>query len=375
MGTINYEGMIANEQFFRIFDEKQKLVHELPVVPDESVLFEAKKKEIGSQGKGKEKSLEFLALYLFNCFANQSNVDFQIKLLAETLNDTVARVYDVCNVFEAVGLVTKTKVNEFRWLGPNDGQFIQSLRHLKTFAQTQDLKNLFFNAATSTLQDIAERILMLLLLPGYGLTRDQIFFLIYPQADVKKDSSCLRIVKVLKILTAIGLLCYDASGIDDSRKTWSMKDNVFMYNGPRVERFTQEEYEEFMTSKETPETVNDTFDGLEVETNTFTIVVDEANEKYFIKDSTFEGVNIENVWIDVVNIAEDTCVKFDDVKFINVEDGIPLEVNGNEYYLGYEVLVEDKDIKKKDDLEEFLDINRTFDTDFGQSIRDEFADL
>jgi len=375
MGTINYEGLIANEQFFRIFDEKQKLVHELPIVPDESVLFEAKKKEIGSQGKGKEKSLEFLALYLFNCFANQSNVDFQIKLLAETLNDTVARVYDVCNVFEAVGLVTKTKVNEFRWLGPNDGQFIQSLRHLKTFAQTQDLKNLFFNAATSTLQDIAERILMLLLLPGYGLTRDQIFFLIYPQADVKKDSSCLRIVKVLKILTAIGLLCYDASGIDDSRKTWSMKDNVFMYNGPRVERFTQEEYEEFMTSKETPETVNDTFDGLEVETNTFTIVVDEANEKYFIKDSTFEGVNIENVWIDVVNIAEDTCVKFDDVKFINVEDGIPLEVNGNEDYLRYEVLVEDKDINKKDDLEEFLDINRTFDTDFGQSIRDEFADL
>jgi len=374
MGTINYEGLIANEQFFRIFDEKQKLVHELPIVPDESVLFEAKKKEIGSQGKGKEKSLEFLALYLFNCFANQSNVDFQIKLLAETLNDTVARVYDVCNVFEAVGLVTKTKVNEFRWLGPNDGQFIQSLRHLKTFAQTQDLKNLFFNAATSTLQDIAERILMLLLLPGYGLTRDQIFFLIYPQADVKKDSSCLRIVKVLKILTAIGLLCYDASGIDD-RKTCSMKDNVFMYNGPRVERFTQEEYEEFMTSKETPETVNDTFDGLEVETNTFTIVVDEANEKYFIKDSTFEGVNIENVWIDVVNIAEDTCVKFDDVKFINVEDGIPLEVNGNEDYSGYEVLVEDKDINKKDDLEEFLDINRTFDTDFGQSIRDEFADL
>ena len=44
-------------------------------------------------------------------------MDFQIKLLAETLNDTVARVYDVCNVFEAVGLVTKTKVNEFRWLG------------------------------------------------------------------------------------------------------------------------------------------------------------------------------------------------------------------------------------------------------------------
>ena len=130
-----------------------------------------------------------------------------------------------------------------------------------------------------------------------------------------------------------------------------------------------------MTSKETPETVNDTFDGLEVETNTFTIVVDEANEKYFIKDSTFEGVNIENVWIDVVNIAEDTCVKFDDVKFINVEDGIPLEVNGNEDYLGYEVLVEDKDINKKDDLEEFLEINRTFDTDFGQSIRDEFADL
>lgn len=159
------------------------------------------------------------------------------------------------------------------------------------------------------------------------------------------------------------------------RKTWSMKDNVFMYNGPRVERFTDEEYEEFMTSKETPETVNDTFDGLEVETNTFTIVVDEANEKYFIKDSTFEGVNIENVWIDVVNIAEDTCVKFDDVKFINVEDGIPLEVNGNEDYLRYEVLVEDKDINKKDDLEEFLDINRTFDTDFGQSIRDEFADL
>ena len=117
MGTINYEGLIANEQFFLIFNENQKLVHELPIVPDESVLFEAKKKEIGSQGKGKEKSLEFLALYLFNCFANQSNVDFQIKLLAETLNDTVARVYDVCNVFEAVGLVTKTKVNEFRWLG------------------------------------------------------------------------------------------------------------------------------------------------------------------------------------------------------------------------------------------------------------------
>merc|ERR1719342_753561 len=131
-----------------------------------------------------------------------------------------------------------------------------------------------------------------------------------------------------------------------------------------------------MTSKETLETIDDTaVDGLEVETNTFTIVVDEANEKYFIKDSTFEGVNIENVWIDVVNMAEETCVKLDDVEFINVEDCIPLEVYGKGDILGNEGLVEDRDLKKKDDLEEFLDTDRTFKTDFWQSIRDEFSDL
>jgi len=367
---------VPNEQFYQIVDKNQKLIHELPVVPDESVLFEAKKTgSQGLRGREKEKSLEFLALYLYNCFAGQSNVDFQIKHLAESLNDAVPRVYDVCNVFEAVGLVTKTKVKEYRWLGVNGGQFLPSLRHLKTMAEMNDLKNLFSNASTSTLQDIAERILMLLFLPGDGLTRDQIFFLIYPEADVKKGSSCLRISKVLKILTSIGLLCYDATGNNCSKRGSTTKDHVFMYSGPRVEKFSEEEYNEFMSSKENPEINEDNNDeGLDVETNSFTVVVDEANEKYFIQDSDFEAASIETVWIDVIHVETDTFVDVNDIKMINVDDNFSLEGFENGDSRGVEVLVQDKELEKKDELEELLNSAAIFDI-IDEPINDEFVDL
>jgi len=363
---------MPNEQFYQIVDKNQKLIHELPVVPDESVLFEPKKKVTGSRGRENEKSLEFLALYLYNCFAGQSNVDFQIKHLAESLNDAVARVYDVCNVFEAIGLVTKTKVKEYRWLGVKGGQFLPSLRHLKTMAEMNDLKNLFSNTSTTTLQDIAERILMLLFLPGDGLTRDQIFFLIYPEADVKKGSSCLRISKVLKILTAIGLLCCDATGNDCSKRGSTTKDHVFMYSGPRVEKFSEEEYNEFMSSKERPEINEDNDEGLDVETNSFTVVVDEANEKYFIQDSDFEAASIETVWIDVIHVEADTFFDVTEVEMINVDDNFSLEGFENGDSRGVEV--QDKEFEKQDELEELLNNAAIFDiTD--EPINDEFVDL
>ena len=234
-----------------------KLIHNLPGLPDESVLFQERRKM-----KEKEKSIECLTQELIQVLGSKPNVTFNVKSLAEDLGDDVKRIYDICNVLEAVGIVIKKKVNTYCWMDVGGDLMMETLRHLKTIAESEDLHNLILNKEVVTdrqetiklnLQVLTEKTIMLFLLlsPNESFTKAQLYDFIYRGAEENKSSGILRIAKVLKVLQSLGLLAEDLClDLDIFAKSNAQRVKRFRYVGPAVTSFGDSEDSQLARIKE-----------------------------------------------------------------------------------------------------------------------------
>ena len=197
-----------------------KVIQELPhLLPDEEDLFEMKK--ISAKHPGR--TIERLTSAIFNKFVGKSNHIFDIKELVEDVEEeTNHNVYDVCNVFEALGLVEKTEMRKYRWIGWEEG-FI-SLKQLKTLAVNEDLKAKFLNPhILQTASDggeemkmstisVTEKVIKLFLLldKGESLSKDEVLHFVYrnfpEKIECSSNSGAYRISRVFKILNSLGLI-------------------------------------------------------------------------------------------------------------------------------------------------------------------------
>ena len=233
------EGQIMSQldenQYFPILCPKTgNVIHELPALPAEDVLFQEKKKK--KKAKSEEKPIEDLAKAFLALFFFHVNVTFNVKNVAEELKDDVKRVYDICNIFEAVGIITKRKVNTFCWLGLGSESMIRSLRQLKTIAEKEDLKmNLKMKM---NLLMMTQKIMMLFLLlaENEGLTKIQLYDFVYAGTEQKNKGSMNRVNKILKVLLTLELIHYNSTACLDGENFGG-----YFYTGPKVERFEDAE--------------------------------------------------------------------------------------------------------------------------------------
>ena len=223
----------------------QNILQELPPLPDEASLFKVKTKVARSQ----EKPIEQLTADIYNRFVGKFGFHFNFKELTEELKEANTRMYDVCNVFEALGLVSKVKKNEFCWWGWDQGM-IPTLRQLKTLANSENLNSLFLDPnfpgsfpnskgeMNCTLQVLTEKTMMLFLLLSRdeALSREQLFNFLYQKAPEKsKASGQLRVAKILKILVTLQLIQEEAP-IVYPNPHWKMRSfTSFRYVGPHIE--------------------------------------------------------------------------------------------------------------------------------------------
>ena len=114
------------------------------------------------------------------------------------------RIYDILNVFEGLGLVTKCDINKYYWLGEEDGM-IPTLRQLKTLANSENLVNIFMEPSKSdpnekgkgkcSVQFLTGKMLMLFLIldPKEGLSKAD--FLKFILQNVSQKTKNFKTVK------------------------------------------------------------------------------------------------------------------------------------------------------------------------------------
>ena len=194
-----------------------KNLQTLPPLPTEEDLFNIEKRSKRKPGK----SIDRLAEEVHNHLARKGNVDFSIKDLTKDFGEDIARIYDILNVFEGLGLVTKCDINKYYWLGEEDGM-IPTLRQLKTLANSENLVNIFMEPSKSdpnekgkgkySVQFLTGKMMMLFLIldPKEGLSKaDFLKFILQNVSQKTKNSGDQRIAKVLKILEALRLIQSD----------------------------------------------------------------------------------------------------------------------------------------------------------------------
>ena len=227
-----------------------QILQVLSPLPEEVELFQVRTRV----SKDQEKSIEQLTADVYNRFAGQVNVNFNFKELTRELDEADTRMYDVCNVFEALGLVSKVKKNQYCWFGWDLGM-IPTLRHLKTLADSENLNSLFLDPSfpgsvtnskgemNCSLQILTEKIMMLLLLLSRDevLSREQLFNFLYQNAPEKtKNSGPLRIAKVLKILLTLRLIQEDQGNVQKPNSRGNIRwFTSFKYVGPHIEAYDE----------------------------------------------------------------------------------------------------------------------------------------
>ena len=239
-----------------IWSKDDKFIHSLPAIPPEFVMFTPRKK---ARTRMNFNNIELLATDIIQHFGDERNIQFSVKELTETTNDDIKRIYDVCNIFEATGLVSKIKKDIFYWHGKQSKSFLETLSSLRNVVETQDFNSLFYNQEEGqeiriTLQILTEKMLMLLMLSDEGLNKNQIFSFIYNDPSCSRDSGLMRIAKVLKILSSIGLV-YSPDVNDWGQKKILEKANFF-YSGPDTNNsHLNEDITDFVDVDDTAEAV------------------------------------------------------------------------------------------------------------------------
>ena len=334
-----------NQKFSILCPKTGNVIHQLPALPSEDVLFQEKKKK---KAKSEEKPIENLAAAFLALFFCHVNVTFYVKNVAEELKDDVKRVYDICNILEAVGIVIKRKVNTYCWLGLGEESMIKSLRHLKTIAEKEDLKMLFkANKVTieelsmkMNLQMMTEKIMMLFLLlaENQGLTKNQLCHFVYGGTEHEqksKGSNNLRLNKILKVLLTLDLIHYNSRVCLDGENFGG-----YFYTGPKVERFEDAELDNLSVRFIDEEKVSDgnLDEATAVDTKTSTNEEDNG-----VKDDALSNDKNDN---EQTVIMKEEAVDYESEGLI-ILDSIEELISGSKYF-GNEA--SDCDIHVKDGI-------------------------
>jgi len=80
---------------------------------------------------------------------------FQMKELAESLNEDLKRIYTLCNVFEGLGMVVRKGKNTCEWLGFS--KMFTSLKKLQEMAEKAELRYKYLNLIQGSSQQLGEK--------------------------------------------------------------------------------------------------------------------------------------------------------------------------------------------------------------------------
>ena len=184
---------------------------------------------------GEDKSIETLAKKLLEKFKEDEG-DFEIDEIAEEEEEDPKRIYDLMNIFEGLGLVSKKAAKTYSL--ETHGKMMQTLGKLQKMAIEVNLKSQISKAfeKTSVLQfsqnkeneeeeihmkfhmkQLTEKIMMIFLSSEIGnLSWKHILGLVFNE-DMKasEDSVKLKIVRILKTLVGLEIL---------SRVEWKVKE-------------------------------------------------------------------------------------------------------------------------------------------------------
>lgn len=184
---------------------------------------------------GEDKSIETLAKKLLEKFKEDEG-DFEIDEIAEEEEEDPKRIYDLMNIFEGLGLVSKKAAKTYSL--ETHGKMMQTLGKLQKMAIEVNLKSQISKAfeKTSVLQfsqnkeneeeeihmkfhmkQLTEKIMMIFLSSEIGnLSWKHILGLVFNE-DMKasEDSVKLKIVRILKSLVELEIL---------SRVEWKVKE-------------------------------------------------------------------------------------------------------------------------------------------------------
>ena len=197
-----------------VVQDGDKIIQTLIPLPREIDLFNFQRKEKRKPGK----STEQLTAEIYNHLVLKGKVEFNVKDLTKDIGEEVTRVYDILNVFEGLGLVTKSNVSKYSWVGEEDGM-MPTLKQLRNHANSQNLVSIFLDPtktdqnvkgeARCSLQFLTGKMMMLLLIldPSEGLSKADFSKFIFQNVSQKTmNSAAQRIVKVLKVLESLKLI-------------------------------------------------------------------------------------------------------------------------------------------------------------------------
>ena len=186
--------------------------------------------------KKTDRSLETLALKLFERFQNKDSEIFDVKKISVEEDEYVERIYDLVKISEALGLISKDEGGSYmctyRCLGQDN--MLETLLKIKIYAAAYNLEGLLFNALEEkrvlkfpehyergdkmTMTTLTEKILTVFFsLENIvqqkchqlrGLDYQQVLGLLHERDEEKEKSSFLhlKVIKILKTLASCDIL-------------------------------------------------------------------------------------------------------------------------------------------------------------------------
>ena len=200
-----------------VIQQDNKTIQTFLPLPMEIDLFNIQKEK-----KQPGKATELLAAEIYNYLSGRVKEEISAKELTTEFGESPPspRIYDILNVFEGLGLVSKCNVGKYSWAGREDGM-IPTLRQLRNHGNSHNLVSIFLDPSTTTtahnvqgeakcsLQFLAAKMMMLLLIldPSEGLSKaDFLKFIFQNVSEKTKNSAAQRIGRVLKIFEVLKLI-------------------------------------------------------------------------------------------------------------------------------------------------------------------------
>ena len=205
--------------------------------PDtEAKLMAGTVKTVKVKNSNSDRTIETLAKKIYERFQEKNNETFDVKTILEEENEIPQRVYDVLNIFEGLGLVSK-EAGSFKSLGQDNMK--STLRKIQIDAEVNNVSSLLYTALkqgevlkfpeqqeerSRNLKEFHLTVLTKKILKIFyslehlidqqlrlvqGLTYQEVIDLLYHQGDEEKDkysSIRVRVVRLLNTLFSLGLL-------------------------------------------------------------------------------------------------------------------------------------------------------------------------
>ena len=211
-------------------EESSRLRINLPAISSrtEEEMMKVARSEKKKKKVGEDKSIETLAKKLLEKLEEDKG-DFEIDEIAEEEDEDPKRIYDLMNIFEGLGLLSKKEAKTYS--RESHGKMEQTLEKLQKMAVEVDLKTQIWNALKKPrvlqfsqnkenedeevgktkefhMKQLTEKIMMIFLSSELDtLSYQQILGLVFKEdMRASEDSVKLKIVRVLKTLVGVEIL-------------------------------------------------------------------------------------------------------------------------------------------------------------------------